>query len=152
MYSTVLSYYEYSQYILPRKVYVQFSLITIIANTFFPETFMYSSLYNYDYSQNLVCIRWSFLEAGNGEGIQKSPYQCRTHPFQERLCTVLSYYKYNTIHTSQERLRTCTVLSYYDYSQYILPSNVYVPVSLIAIIAKTSFPVTFMYSSLLLRL
>jgi hypothetical protein len=43
----------------------------------------------------------------------------------------------------------CTVHSYYDYSQYILPRNVYVQFSLITIIANTSFPVTFMYSSLL---
>ncbi len=53
-------------------------------------------------------------------------------------------------HTSQERL--CTVLSYYNYSQQILPRNVYVHFSLITIIANTSFPVTFMYISLLLRL
>jgi hypothetical protein len=47
---TVLSYFVYSQYILPRNVYVQFSLITItiiIAHIlYFPETFtyLYSSL------------------------------------------------------------------------------------------------------------
>jgi len=51
------------------------------------------------------------------------------------------------IHTSQERL--CTVLSYYDHRHYILPRNVYVQFSLITIIANTSFPVTFMYRSLL---
>ena len=51
------------------------------------------------------------------------------------------------IHTSQERL--CTVLSYYDHRHYILPKNVYVQFSLITIIANTSFPVTFMYRSLL---
>ena len=60
---TDLSYYDYSQYILPRNVYVQFSLITFIANpsqerlctlqfslitikanASFPGTFMSSSL------------------------------------------------------------------------------------------------------------
>jgi hypothetical protein len=38
------------------------------------------------------------------------------------------------------------------YSLHILPSNVYVQISLFTIIANTSFPGTFMYSSLLLRL
>ena len=83
IFCTVLSYYDYSQYIHPRNVYVQISLITIIANTSFPGTYMYSSL--------LFCLQ--------------------------------------PIHTPQERL--CTVLSYYNYSQYILPSNVYVQISLI---------------------
>jgi hypothetical protein len=41
MYCTVISYYNYSQYILPRNVCVQLSLITIIANTSFLGTFMY---------------------------------------------------------------------------------------------------------------
>ena len=73
------------------------------------------------------------------------------------------------IHPSQERL--CTDLSYYDYSQYILPRNVCVQFSLITFIANpsqerlctlqfslitikanSSFPGTFMSSSLLLRL
>ena len=54
------------------------------------------------------------------------------------------------IDPSQKRL--CTDLSYYNYSQYILPRNVYVQISLITIIANRSFPVTFMYRSLLLRL
>ncbi len=33
MYSTVLTYYDYRQYILPRNVYVQFSLIMTTDNT-----------------------------------------------------------------------------------------------------------------------
>ena len=35
------------QYILPSNVYVQFSLITIIANTSFPGTFMYITIIAY---------------------------------------------------------------------------------------------------------
>jgi hypothetical protein len=82
-----------------------------------------------------------------------------TYP-QERLCTVLSYYDYRQYILSrkvyvqftlimtrdiipQERL--CTVLSYYDCNQYKIPRNVYVQ-----FLANTSFPVTFMYSTLLL--
>jgi hypothetical protein len=38
---------DYSQYILPRNVYVQFSLITIIANTTFLGTFMYITIIAY---------------------------------------------------------------------------------------------------------
>ena len=44
VFCTVLSYYDYSQYILSRDVYVKFSLIIIIANSYSPGTFMYSSL------------------------------------------------------------------------------------------------------------
>ena len=47
---------------------IQFSLITIIANTSFPVTFMYISLL-----------------------LRLQPI----HPSQERLCTVLSYYDYS---------------------------------------------------------
>ena len=44
VFCTVLSYYDYSQYILPSNVYVQFSLIMTTDNTYSPGTFMYSSL------------------------------------------------------------------------------------------------------------
>ncbi len=121
--SNVYVHYVYGQYILPRNVYVQISLITIIANTSFPETFMYRSL----------------------------------------------LFRLQPIQPSQKRL--CTDLSYYNYSQYILPRNVYVQISLITFIANpsqerlctlqvslftikanTSFPGTFVSSSLLLQL
>jgi phosphoribosylpyrophosphate synthetase len=72
---------------LPRNVYVQFSIITIIVNI---------------------------------------------HASQERFCTDFLITIKANIHASQERL--CTVLSYYHYSQY-----------------NTSFPGTFMYSSILLK-
>ena len=118
---TVLSYYDHRHYILPRNVYVQFSLITIIANTSFPVTFMYRSLL-FDYGQYILLrdvytlyssslLLWLYL----------------IHPSQERLCTVLSYYDYSQYILSRN-VYVCTVLSYYDYdySQYILPRNVYV--------------------------
>ena len=41
---TVISYYDCSQNILPRNVYVQFSLIMTTDNTYSPGMFMYSSL------------------------------------------------------------------------------------------------------------
>ena len=48
---TVLSYYmlhdKQDHVILPRNVYVQFSLITIIANTSCPGTFMYITIIAY---------------------------------------------------------------------------------------------------------
>ena len=53
--------------VLPRNVYLQFSLIMTTDNTYFPGTFMYSTL------------------------IWLQPI----HPSQERLCTVLSYYDYS---------------------------------------------------------
>ncbi len=99
---TVLSYYFYSQYILPRNVYVQFSFITIIANTSFPGTFMYSSL--------LIIANTSFPGT-----FMYSSLLLRLQliqPSQEHLCTL----RLQPIHPSQERL--CTVLSYKPHAYY----------------------------------
>jgi hypothetical protein len=97
---TVLSYYNYSQYILPSNVYVQISLIWL-RTIHTPQGRLYSS----------SLLLWLYL----------------IHPSQERLCTVLSYYDYSQYILSRN-VYVCTVLSYYDYdySQYILPRNVYV--------------------------
>jgi hypothetical protein len=97
---TVLSYYNYSQYILPSNVYVQISLIWL-RTIHTPQGLLYSS----------SLLLWLYL----------------IHPSQERLCTVLSYYDYIQYILSRN-VYVCSVLSYYDYdySQYILPRNVYV--------------------------
>jgi hypothetical protein len=112
VFCTVLYYYDYSQYILPSNVYVQFSLITIIANTSCPGTFMYITIIaNTSFPVTFMCSSLLLHAAW-----QAGPCD----PSQERLCTVLSYYDYS------QYILPRNVYVHYDYSLYILLRNVYV--------------------------
>jgi hypothetical protein len=140
---TVLSYYYYSKYILPRNIYVQLFVIMTTDNTVHtPQEHLCTVLSHYDYRQYIlprnVYVQFSLIMT------TANTYS----PVKFMYSSLLLWLQ--TIHTPQECL--CTVLSYYDYRQYILPGKVYVQFSLITIKANTSFPVTFMYSSLLLWL